>query len=107
FFATRYVGQVRASGVPPVRYTDVYPQFISVPLCARLPWYTCTTLEGVECQNSSGAKHRFGSTKKLTVGSRLYRTHRRRGLHPCYKLLCRLLGRTIARAFTDTQSRRN
>jgi len=33
-----------------VRYTDVYPHFISVPLCARLQWYTCTTLSGVECQ---------------------------------------------------------
>ena len=37
----------------------------------------------------------------------LHRSHRRRGFHPGYKLLCRLLGRTIARAFTDTQSRRN
>src|SRR5437867_2083444 len=60
----------------------------------------CSTLEGVECQNSSGAKHRFGSTPKLTVGSRLHRTHRKRGLHPGYKLLCRLLRRTIAWAFT-------
>ncbi len=41
----------------------------------------CSTLEGVECQNSSGAKHRFGSTNKSTVGSRLHRPHRRRGLH--------------------------
>src|SRR5208282_4870033 len=52
-------------------------------------------------------KHRFGSTTKLTAGSRLYRPHRRRGFHPGYKLPCRLLCRTIVRAFTDTQSRRN
>src|SRR5271155_4303410 len=71
------------------------------------PWCTCTTLEGVECQTSSGAKHRFGSTTKLTAGSRLHRPHRTRGFHPGYKLLCRLLRPTIAWAFTDTQSRRN
>src|ERR1700674_5513113 len=28
-------------------------------------------------------------------------------LHPCYKLLCRLIRRTIARTLTDTQCRRN
>src|ERR1700691_5195589 len=71
------------------------------------PWYTCTTLEGVECQNSSGAKHRSCTTTKLTVGSRLHRSHRRRGFHSGYKLLCGLLRRTIAWAFTYTQSRSN
>ncbi len=106
FFASRYVGQVRASGLPSVRYTDVYPHFISVPLCARLPWYTCTTLSGVECQNSSGAKHRSCSGTKLNAGSRLHYPHRSRGLHPGSKLLRRLLRlilRISIRAFTDTQ----
>ena len=32
---------------------------------ASAPWCTCTTLEGVECQNSSGAKHRSCTTTKL------------------------------------------
>jgi len=71
------------------------------------PWCTCTTLEGVECQNSSGAKHRSCTATKLNARSCLYSTHRSRGLHSGYKLPCRLLGRTIGRAFTDTQRRGN
>src|ERR1700682_3310394 len=50
------------------------------------PGALCSTLEGVECQNSSGAKHRAGSTSKLNAGSRLQYGYRIRGLHPCYKL---------------------
>src|SRR5439155_14718228 len=66
-----------------------------------------SSLSGVECQLSSGAKHRFATTTKLNAGSRLYRSHRSGGLHPGYKLLRRLLSRTIARTFTDTQSGSN
>src|SRR5258708_29180208 len=65
------------------------------------------TLSGVECQNSSGAKHRSCTARKLNARSCLHRSHRSRGLHPGYKLPCRLLGRTIGRAFTDTQRRGN
>ena len=38
---------------------------MSVEIAGSAPWCTYTTLEGVECQNSSGAKHRFGTTTKL------------------------------------------
>jgi hypothetical protein len=61
----------------------------------------------VERQNSSGAKHRSSTTTKLNGRSCLHCAHRRRGLHPGYKLLCRLLRRTVAWTFTDTQSRSN
>src|SRR5271156_1343022 len=71
------------------------------------PWCTCTTLSGMECQNSSGAKHRSCTTTKLNARSCLHCAHRSRGLHPGRKLLCRLLRRTIVRPLTDTQSRRN
>src|ERR1700676_1455976 len=60
------------------------------------PGALCSTLEGVECQNSSGAKHRAGSTSKLNAGSRLQYGYRIRGLHPCYKLLWRPFRRTIS-----------
>src|ERR1700687_6449122 len=63
-----------------------------------------TTLQGVECQNSSGAKHRSCTTTKLNGRSCLHCAHRSRGLDPGCKLLCRLLRRTIARAFSHTQS---
>src|ERR1700687_3685961 len=56
----------------------------------------CSTLEGVECQNSSGAKHRAGTTSKLNPGSRLQYGYRIRRLHPSYKLLWRPLRRTIS-----------
>jgi hypothetical protein len=35
------------------------------------PRALCSTLEGVECQNSSGSKHRADTTSKLNAGSRL------------------------------------
>ena len=44
---------------------------------------------------------------EIECRSCLYRSHRSCGLHPGYKLPCRLLGRTIGRAFTDTQRRDN
>src|ERR1700686_4230835 len=69
--------------------------------------YLGSSLSGVKCQNSSGAKHRSCSATKLNARSRLHRSHRSRGLHPGNELLCRLLRRTIARAFTDTQSGSN
>src|ERR1700683_1827551 len=68
------------------------------------PWCTCTTLSGVECQNSSGAKHRSCTTTKLIGRSCLHCAHRSLGLDPGGKLLGRLLRRTIARAFSHTQS---
>ena len=58
----------------------------------------------LECQNSSGAKHRFCTTTKLNGRSCLHCAYRSRGFHPSSKLLCRLLRRTIARALTHTQS---
>src|SRR5882762_6176138 len=63
-----------------------------------------SSLSGVECQNSSGAKHRSCTTTKLNGRSCLHCAHRSRGLDPGCKLLCRLLRRTVARAFTHTQS---
>ena len=54
--------------------------------------------------NSSGAKHRSCTTTKLNGRSCLHCAHRSRGLDPGCKLLCRLLRRTIARAFSHTQS---
>src|SRR5581483_1208861 len=69
------------------------------------PRCTHTTLEGVECQNSSGAKHRSCIATKLDARSRLHRPHRRRGFHPTNALLPRLLGRTIGYGFPNTQSR--
>src|SRR6516164_3080847 len=47
----------------------------SAPRCTR------TTLEGVKCHNSSGAKHRSCIAARLDTQSRLYRPHRRRGFH--------------------------
>src|SRR5229473_5396448 len=46
------------------------------------PGALCSTLEGVECQHSSGAKHRADTTSKLNAGSCLQHPHRSRGLHP-------------------------
>src|ERR1017187_9005331 len=66
------------------------------------------TLPGVECPNSSGAKHRSCSGTKLNAGSRLHYPHRSRGLHPRSKLLRRLLRlilRILIWAFTDAQRR--
>src|SRR5208283_3386889 len=54
-----------------------------------------------------GAKHRSRTTTKLDGRSCLHCAHRSRGLDPGCKLLCRLLRRTIARAFSHTQSRGN
>src|ERR1700687_6069804 len=62
----------------------------------------CSTLEGVECQNSSGAKHRFCIATKLNAGSYLQHPHRSPGLHPSRKLLRRRLHRILAWAFSDT-----
>src|SRR6202140_2420034 len=88
--------------------------FIGAPKCTSnlyvletavsAPWCTCTTLSGMECQNSYGAKHRSCTTTKLKGRSCLHGAHRSRGRPPGRKLLCRLLGRTIARAFSHTQS---
>src|ERR1019366_1516994 len=64
------------------------------------------TLQGVECPNSSGAKHRSCSATKLNAGSRLHYPYRSRGLHPGSKLLrrlVRLILRISIRAFTDAQ----
>src|ERR1700685_4243270 len=61
------------------------------------------TLSGVECHNSSGAKHRSCSDAKLNAGSRIQYVRRTRGLHPGYRLLCRLFRCTIARAFRNEQ----
>src|ERR1035441_1417641 len=72
----------------------------------EIPKYLGSSLSGVECQNSSGAKHRSCSGTKLNAGSRLHCPHRSRGLHPGGKLLLRLL-RLIVRiliwASTDAQ----
>src|SRR5258708_17538757 len=60
----------------------------------------------MECQNSSGAKHRSCSGNKLKPGSRLHYPYRSRGLHPGCKLprgLLRPVFRILARTFTDTQ----
>src|SRR5271157_5036096 len=69
------------------------------PFRTRKAGATC-----LACQNSSGAKHRSCTTTKLNGRSCLHCTHRSRGLDPRCKLLRRLLGRTIARAFSHTQS---
>src|SRR5579864_9457832 len=71
------------------------------------PQCTHTTLEGVECQNSSGAKHRSCTATKLETQSRLHRAHRRRGFHTANDLFPRLLGGTIGYSFPNTQSRSN
>ncbi len=64
----------------------------------------------MECQNSSGAKHRSCSGTKLNAGSRLHYPYRSRRFHPGSKLLRRLL-RVIPRifiwAFTDAQRGRD
>src|ERR1700726_1193922 len=60
----------------------------------------------MECQNSPGAKHRFGSSTELNARSRLHHTHSSHGFHPGYKLLYRLLRRVLtvpAWTSTDTQ----
>src|SRR5713226_5248826 len=59
------------------------------------PGALCSTLEGVECQHSSGAKHRSCSDTKLNPGSRLQYLRRTRGLHPGYRLLWPPLRHTI------------
>src|SRR5271157_1788739 len=69
------------------------------PFRTRKAGATC-----LACQNSSGAKHRSCTTTKLNGRSCLHCAHRSRGLDPRCKLLCRLLRRTIARAFSHTQS---
>ena len=46
-----------------------------------------SSLSGVECQNSAGAKHRFRTTTKLNARSRLQYRYRSRGLRPSYNLL--------------------
>src|ERR1017187_8347926 len=51
------------------------------------------TLRGVECHNSSGAKHRSCSTTKLNAGSCLHCPYRRRWLHPCYRSEERRVGK--------------
>src|SRR6266853_2207869 len=56
----------------------------------------CSTLEGVECQNSSGAKHRFCIATKLNAGLCLQHPHRSPGLHPSRKLLRRRIHRIIS-----------
>src|ERR1039458_2142785 len=64
------------------------------------------TLQGVECHNSSGAKHRSCSGTKLNAGSRLHYPYRSRGLHPGCKLPRWLLRRAfgiLVRTPTDAQ----
>src|SRR6202035_37454 len=63
---------------------------------AEIRKYLGSSLSEVECQLSSGAKHRFATTTKLNAASRLCRSRRSRGFHSGYKLLRRLLCRTIA-----------
>src|SRR5208337_340449 len=66
----------------------------------------CTTLSGVECPNSSGAKHRSCSGTKLNSGSCLHYPYKSRGLRPGSKLLRRLLRlilRILIWAFTHAQ----
>src|SRR5271157_1814372 len=91
---------------------------VQIPACFKIVcclWYLtryqgiwAVPCPGVECLNSSGAKHRSCSGTKLNAGSRLHYSHRSRGLHPRSKLLRRLL-RLILRifiwAFTDAQRR--
>src|SRR5664279_1161219 len=69
----------------------------------RFPY---SSLPGVECQHSSGAKHRSCSGTNMQGGSRLHRPHRTRGLHPNSELLRSLLRfilRILIWAFADTQ----
>jgi hypothetical protein len=70
-------------------------------LSAEIPKYLGSSLSGVECHNSSGAKHRCRTTAKLKRKSRPHRSHRSRRLHPRCWLLPRLLQLPIAPAFTD------
>src|ERR1700730_5957061 len=55
------------------------------------PWCTCTTLLGMECQNSSGAKHRCGPATDSYGGSCLQSHHNSRGLYRGLRAVCRLL----------------
>src|SRR5579862_7133265 len=55
-----------------------------------------STLEGVECQNSSGAKHRSCSGTKLHGGSCFGYPNRSRGLHPSHSFFAVLLSRTVS-----------
>src|SRR6267378_4407212 len=55
------------------------------------PGALCSTLEGVECHNSSGAKHRSCIATNLNAGSCLQHPPRSRGFHPSCKLLRRRL----------------
>ena len=71
------------------------------------PGALCSALEGVECQHSSGAKHRFCIATKLNAGSRLQHPHRSRGLLPSCKLLRSRLHRIVAWTFSDTPRRGN
>src|SRR5580700_7216956 len=75
-------------------------------IAVSAPWCTCTTLSGVECQNSSGAEHRSCSGTKLNAGSRLHYPYRSRGLYPGCKLpgwLLRGASRILVRTPTDPQ----
>ena len=60
--------------------------------------YLGSSLSGVECQNSPGAKHRARTIRKLNDESCLDYLHNRLGLHPGDGLPQRLLRRTVARA---------
>src|SRR5215469_3162096 len=68
------------------------------------PKFLASTLPGVECRNSPGAKHRSCTATKLKGRSWLHCVPRSRVLHLGRKLLCRLFHCTVDRAFSHAQS---
>src|SRR5450631_4128902 len=72
------------------------PQVIhSEPVALERPGTLCSTLEGVECQNSSGAKHRSCTTTKSNAGACPQYLRKTRARHPRCRLLWSPLHHTI------------
>ena len=73
-FSQVNLGRSAASSKPQVIHSE--------PVALERPGTLCSTLEGVECQHTSGAKHRFRTTTKSNAGACPQYLRKTRARHP-------------------------